>query len=259
MRESATRVHGTKTLSFSTSHVEAMMVEDARDLEVAGRTIVTNVGASDADLENVMVTNATTGSTARVPLPLRPWQSTTLQDATIFSAESLILLRIASARNLGDLVLTPGWELLGSRLPESSDFPRNTPLWISPQDELGTIELDPFRSFGRSNESSNKQTFRLKANLWYAPPGTDCFIHAGHPFLEVHTQVLGTGRMQKFRNRDAASLYEEVVMAVGQTHSPFFTIDEKGEILYPWHRYLADTDCVWMALELHPTEAHPPH
>ncbi|MER8701745.1 hypothetical protein [Mesorhizobium sp. M1273] len=47
----------------------------------------------------------------------------------------------------------------------------------------------------------------LKLNLWWSPAGTDWFIHHNPPFLEVHTQILGTGRMQKFREKDQATLY----------------------------------------------------
>jgi len=91
----------------------------------------------------------------------------------------------------------------------------------------------------------------LRLNLWFCPGKTDCVIHTGHPFLEVHTQIYGTGRMQKFRKRDAATLYEDVVMSPGVTHDPFMKVASSTEWVYPWHRYYADTDCIWLAIELH--------
>ncbi|MGC1650881.1 MAG: hypothetical protein WA741_34080, partial [Candidatus Sulfotelmatobacter sp.] len=94
--------------------------------------------------------------------------------------------------------------------------------------------------------------YRLKLNLWYTPEETDCGIHTGHQFLEVHTQILGTGHMQKFRENNAGTLYEDVLMPVGFTHDPFFSVADDRTFIYPWHRYYADTDCIWMAIELHP-------
>ena len=94
--------------------------------------------------------------------------------------------------------------------------------------------------------------FELKLNLWWSPPETDCSIHIEHPFLELHSQIHGVGRMQKFRERDASTLYEDVVMARGMTHEPFARLTGPLRWEYPWHRYYADTDCVWLAIEFHP-------
>jgi hypothetical protein len=58
--------------------------------------------------------------------------------------------------------------------------------------------------------------------------------------------------MQKFQENKADTLYEDVVMPLGFTHDPFFTVAEDRSFKYPWHRYYADTDCIWMAIELHP-------
>jgi hypothetical protein len=68
----------------------------------------------------------------------------------------------------------------------------------------------------------------------------------------VHTQILGTGHMQKFRENNQDTMYEDVLMPPGFTHDPFFTVGADGSFNYPWHRYYADTDCIWMAVELHP-------
>src|SRR6516225_2250827 len=50
--------------------------------------------------------------------------------------------------------------------------------------------------------------------------------HTGHQFLEVHTQVLGTGHMQKFRENNPDTLYESVAMCPGFTHDPFFVVGD---------------------------------
>ena len=39
-------------------------------------------------------------------------------------------------------------------------------------------------------------------------------------------------------------------MLPGYTHDPFFVLSNKGGFSYPWHRYYAETDCIWMAIEM---------
>ena len=91
--------------------------------------------------------------------------------------------------------------------------------------------------------------------MWFSPALTNAAIHNKHAvpeFLEVHTQIYGTGRMQKFHTNDFNTLYEDVLMSPGDTHIPFASVDEEGKFFYPWHQYYADTDCIWMANEFHP-------
>ena len=82
-------------------------------------------------------------------------------------------------------------------------------------------------------------------NFWFAAAGTDCGIHNEHDFLEIHTQIWGTGHMQKFHQRSADTLYQDILMTPGFTHKPFCSDD----LRYPWHRYYSDTDCIWLAVE----------
>lgn len=151
--------------------------------------------------------------------------------------------------NLGGLALS-GWDWFGNR---NRKFCREAPLYISPQDSIGLIDVDPHMFTNEHAAFVQNEAFELKLNLWWAPSETDCSIHNEHSFLELHTQIHGIGRMQKFRERDAASLYEDVVMAPGMTHEPFARVSQDRTWEYPWHRYYADTDCVWLAIELHPT------
>jgi hypothetical protein len=225
-----------RVLSFSNDWIESVLVTAVRDML----------------LEDAVVVNLSTaalhyraGGDRGIILP---WKSAILRNCTIESAESAALLHVRRRTNLGGVAL--GWEWYGHR---NAQFPRGTPLYISPQDDIGDIELDPMAAFGFMNLSSpSKRRYRLKLNLWYTPEETDCGIHTGHQFLEVHTQILGTGHMQKFREKNADTLYEDVLMPVGFTHDPFFTVADDRTFSYPWHRYYADTDCIWMAIELHP-------
>jgi hypothetical protein len=61
-----------------------------------------------------------------------------------------------------------------------------------------------------------------RLNLWWSPTGTDCYIHNEHPFIEIHTQIHGAGRIQKFQERNDTTLYEQISMAPGipTTHLP---------------------------------------
>jgi hypothetical protein len=160
----------------------------------------------------------------------------------------MAVLRVKKATNLGGCVFR-GWEWLGARI---RSFPRDTPLYISPQDTIGEVVTDPSVFTNEQSAATGQQPFVLKLNLWWAPGETDCFIHTEHPFLEVHTQIHGIGRMQKFWERREDTLYEDVAMAPGYTHDPFCRVAGPNRWEYPWHRYYSNTDSVWLAIELHP-------
>jgi hypothetical protein len=241
-----------RTLSFSGSHIHAEWVSRVQHYAVPGDAVVVNVSPANASILNHVVPVGE--QVIRASFGMRPWRSALLHDGVVEKADSIVVLRVTAEKNIGNLVLDPTWQLFGDTVGRGSPFPRDTPLWRSSQDDLCSIDVDPYEFAGQPPRS--REQLRLKVNLWYAPPHTDCFIHTQHPFLEVHTQVYGTGRMQKFRAMDEATLYEDVVMPVGLTHEPFFVVDQPGRLNYPWHRYYADSSCVWMAIELHRSNAH---
>ncbi|MDA5095836.1 hypothetical protein O2N63_17230 [Aliiroseovarius sp. KMU-50] len=86
-------------------------------------------------------------------------------------------------------------------------------------------------------------------------------LHKDHPFCpvpgfrEVHTQIVGFGKMQQCRERDPATLYLEEPMAPGMTHRPMY--DGQGN--YPWHQYETTTPSIFMALEILPEGAEIPN
>jgi len=225
-----------RSLSFSNDWIESLLVTAVREMPVE---------------ESIVVNLSNTGLRYRVGADhgtILPWKSSMLRQCTLESAETVALLRVRQRTNLGGVAL--GWEWYGRRNPQ---FPRGTPLYISTQDDIGDVQLDPVVAFTHETAASPApRRYRLKLNLWYTPEQTDCGIHTGHKFLEVHTQVLGTGHMQKFRENNPDTLYEDVTMPPGYTHDPFFTVGNDRAFSYPWHRYYADTDCIWMAIELHP-------
>jgi len=72
-------------------------------------------------------------------------------------------------------------------------------------------------------------------------------VHCGDAVLrEVHTQIVGYGKMQQCRDKDIDTLYLEEPLAPGATHKPMY--DEQGN--YPWHQYETITPGIFMAVEL---------
>lgn len=225
-----------RNLSFSNEWIESILLTSAQD----------------APLDNAIVVNVSptplmySAGQDRGTIP--PWKSAILRNCRLDHAERAVMLHVRQRENLGGVAL--GWEWYGRR---NAQYPRGTPLYISSQDEIGEVQFDPLAIFtNNASAATPPKRYRLKLNLWYTPEETDCGIHTGHQFLEVHTQVLGNGHMQKFREYDAVSIYEDVLMPAGYTHNPFFKLENDASFSYPWHRYYADTDCIWMAIELHP-------
>ncbi|MDB5531083.1 MAG: hypothetical protein JWR51_4186 [Devosia sp.] len=223
-----------RPLCFSDGYISAVLFENVENLEVSG--IVVNLSPETIWIEGV------------VNAPIQRWRSTTITAKKILKADRIAVLKVERAENLGG-VMHRGWSWFGDIF---AGFPRETPLYVSSIDTIGTVEEDP-RAFTREvSTRSAKQTFELKLKLWWSPAQTDAFIHNEHPFLETHTQIHGFGRMQKFRERDAATVYEDVIMSPGFSHEAFCLVTGPNQWTYPWHRYYADTDAVWLAVELHP-------
>jgi hypothetical protein len=72
--------------------------------------------------------------------------------------------------------------------------------------------------------------------------------HQSHDrdFDEVHAQILGFGKMQKFLENDLSTYFGECIMAPGIVHDKFY--DETGH--YPWHHYQSITPCVYCPIEI---------
>ena len=85
-------------------------------------------------------------------------------------------------------------------------------------------------------------------------------LHRDHPFCaapgfrEVHTQIVGFGKMQQCLERDVATLYLEESMAPGTTHRPMY--DAEGN--YPWHQFETVTPGIFLAVEMLPDGATRP-
>ncbi|WP_030688618.1 hypothetical protein [Streptomyces sp. NRRL B-1347] len=248
-RHSSLAPNTTTELNFSGPHVQATLVTNARHYAVDGTAIVVNPQPRQVALSH----------SPRTAIP--PLSSTILRDTRIEEADTLILLRTDLDTPVSAITAEPGWQLLADLLPPTTStsadtgtapFPRHTPLYKSPQDHAGTVRFDPAHLLKETEQPTRPQDFQVKVNLWYAPAGTDCHIHNKHDFIEVHTQVHGLGRMQKFTAQDHTRLYEDLRMSPGYTTpDPFCATRPDGSYHYPWHQYYADTDCVWLAVEYH--------
>ncbi len=99
-------------------------------------------------------------------------------------------------------------------------------LWRSVKEKLDNIEL----------------------NLCFISANVETGLHKQHSsdFMEVHTQVLGYGKMQKFEENDVNTLYQEVILAPGFTHDRFYN----EENVYPWHQYQSISDAIYMPIEI---------
>jgi hypothetical protein len=228
-------------IKFSTKYLKAFWLRNAENYYIENRTIIVNLGEQ----------NAYIAVSPEKYLP--PRTSTILKQVSLKSGDSLLLLEVVDPINIGGIVFDTGWHQLG----EIITFPKDVPLWKSPQYEVGIVKFDPYFVTGLSDQPQkhNFKKYQVKVNLWFSPAITNAAIHNKHAvpeFLEVHTQIYGTGRMQKFHANDFNTLYEDVLMSPGDTHIPFASVNEEGQFFYPWHQYYADTDCIWMAIEFHP-------
>ena len=168
------------------------------------------------------------------------------------------------------------------------------PLWMSTRAEITNLELhfDPWAAANQATPSGKgPASFSINSNMWWLPAMSDAAIHHCHykNFIEVHTQLFGVGRMQKFNDSVARTLdcsttgvfpldptdptpstsyygvpginsedsafqgmYEEYRLAPGDTNVPFPYVNDDMNFIYPWHQYYADTDCLWVVWELIP-------
>lgn len=198
-------------LSFSEEYLQVEHVESKKDCEIVKPTIVFNASDKPLSINNEI---------------LAPHGSSLFTKVSIPHAVDVVLM--TCAYELSALLRFPKREDImknWSHVHDIFSLPHleHTNLWRSPKEQIGKVAY----------------------NLWFAAEGTDCGIHNEHNFLEVHTQIWGTGHMQKFHEKDAATMYQDIYMTPGYTHEPFCKDDHQ----YPWHRYYADTDCIWLAVE----------
>ena len=107
--------------------------------------------------------------------------------------------------------------------------------YMSPKISLGNIDLSMYHA----------GSVPLNVGLHKSHP------HGGDKAIkEVHTQIVGFGKMQQCLERDINTLYLEEPLAPGATHKPMY--NKQGN--YPWHQYETITPGIFMAIEMLPSD-----
>lgn len=236
-----------RPLTFSSTAIWAILVENEAEWQINGRSIVINLGHED-----IIIMDGK-------PQSVQSLRSTILTDTKIQNIQKMIEISVRDNITIDGVVDDLGWMRYADLVTTPSHDLLKTPLFRSSQDSVGLFHCNETLLGVTSKMKRATTSFEVKVNFWFAPAGTDCLIHRDHSFVETHLQIYGIGRMQKFYSDSPDSLYEEIIMAPGFTQ-PFFNCarDESGTFIYPWHQYYAETDCAWMAIEFHLPEAMAP-
>ncbi len=214
-----------QTLDIGEPFFGIRIVTDEPQIQIGPRTIVLNLSSR--------------------PLRVREQELGPLQS---------VILRHVTARDVTHAVLIDG-------LPDPSD-----------EDGLlvGIRQTWPSAFEVRQEERLRGVEHYMSPKVWIGQFGFTLYhsasvplnvgLHRDHAFCpvpgfrEVHTQIVGIGKMQQCRENDIDTLYLEEPMAPGTTHRPMY--DDDGN--YPWHQFETTTPSVFMAVEMLPEGAEPP-
>ncbi len=214
-----------ETLDFAEPFFTVRFVTDTPAYEVAGRTILLNLAETP-----VRIRDQTLG-----PLQSVIVQNTSVQDL----AQAILVERFDDHPDQDKLfaevkkVWPSAWDV------RQEERLRGVEHYMSPKVWIGRIGLTMYHS------GSVPLNVGLHRDHAFCPvPG----------FREVHTQIVGFGKMQQCREKDMATLYLEEPMAPGTTHRPMYDADGT----YPWHQFETITPSIFMAVEMLPEGAKPP-
>ena len=215
----------TQDLDFAAPFFGVEFVTDTPVRAIAARSIFLNLGSA--------------------PVSLEAQQLAPLQSAILANVE---------VRDIEQAVIITGFEAHGD---DAALFARVRAHWPSAFEVRGEERLRGVEHY-------------MSPKVWVGNIGLTMYhsgsvplkvgLHRDHPFCpvpgfrEVHTQIVGVGKMQQCRERDIATLYLEETMAPGTTHRPMY--DDQGN--YPWHQFETVTPSIFMAVEMLPPGATPP-
>jgi len=164
---------------------------------------------------------------------LPPLKATILADTYVENIEHAFVIKNYLQCNISDVATIQKIKKTWRSLYDCSGLERHKglPYYKSPKFKTGE---------GRDHLELN---FCFVAEP-FAPSGT----HRDHDrdFDEVHLQVQGFGKMQKFDENDISTYWGESIMAPGVIHDRMY--DAEGR--YPWHQYQSVTPCVYVPIEL---------
>jgi hypothetical protein len=208
-----------ETLDFAQPFFRVQHITDERRISIEGRAIVLNLGGQNLSVEDQTVA---------------PLSSVIVQDSTLSGVERAVIVHDFDAH--ADENELFAW--VKDTWPSAFDVRQEERLrgvshYMSPKVFVGNVGLTMYHS----------GSVPLNVGL-----------HKDHPFCpvpgfrEVHTQIVGFGKMQQCRERDVETLYLEEFLAPGTTHKPMY--DAEGN--YPWHQYETITPSIFMAVEMLP-------
>ncbi|WP_299948563.1 hypothetical protein [uncultured Ruegeria sp.] len=214
-----------ETLDFAQPFFRVQHITNEHRTSVEGRAIVLNLGGRILSVEDQTVS---------------PLSSVIVQDSTLSGVERAVIVHGFDAHADDNELFS--W--VKDTWPSAFDVRQEERLrgvshYMSPKVFVGNVGLTMYHS----------GSVPLNVGL-----------HKDHPFCpvpgfrEVHTQIVGFGKMQQFRERDFKTLYLEEFMAPGATHKPMY--DAEGN--YPWHQYETITPSIFMAVEILPEDARVP-
>ena len=203
---------------------EITLIEQESDFEVSGGAIVLNLSQHSLRLEARQLTSLQSGIVRNARLQEVDW-AVVVEGFEDFDNEDAFCADVRRT-------WPSAFEIRGEeRL-------RGVEHYMSPKVRIGEVGLSLYHS---------------------ASVPLNVGLHREHPFCpvpgfrEVHTQLVGFGKMQQCRERDLSTLYLEEYLAPGTTHRPMY--DAEGN--YPWHQFETITPSIFMAVELLPAEALP--
>ncbi len=208
-----------ETLDFAQPFFRVQHITDEHRTSIEGRAIVLNLGGRNLSVEDQTVA---------------PLSSVIVQDSTLGDVERAVIVH-GFDTHADDTEL---FARVKATWPSAFDVRQEERLrgvshYMSPKVFVGNVGLTLYHS----------GSVPLNVGL-----------HKDHPFCpvpgfrEVHTQIVGFGKMQQCRERDVETLYLEEFMAPGTTHKPMY--DAEGN--YPWHQYETITPSIFMAVEMLP-------
>jgi len=206
-----------KALDFAEPFFHVLYLEDEPVYQVGPKSLLINLAARSGQVITVK------------GMPVEPLKATVLQDVAAEHLGRALLFLDYEACDIDDPAVSSEIRHTWKSLYECSGIARHKglPYYKSPKIRIGDTELNV---------------------CFVSEPNTPSGPHRDHDrnFDEVHAQIRGFGKMQKFETSDTSTFYQEVLMAPGIIHDRFY--DEEGK--YPWHQYSSITPCVYMPIEI---------
>lgn len=205
-----------KKLDFAAPFFNTEFVENEKEYFIEEKSLVINLSNIDA------------GTLYVKGMPVLPLKGTIIENVALTDISKALVVKEYD-KDFGDPKFFHAIRAKWPTLYQVSGFERHKgiPYYKSPQITVGC---------------------NVRINFCYAEPMAPSGRHQTHTpdFDEVHAQILGFGKMQKFTENRDDTFYQEVIMAPGIVHDKFY--DKKG--FYPWHQYYSITNSIYMPIEI---------